>query len=387
MVVPNDYKGREQTFIKHTLLQQYLEKLFMIKGQFDENICYVDCFAGPWQEGSDDLNDTSISISLEIIKKCQEGLSLRGKAVQFRALYIEKDRNSFHKLQDFINEDRWKNIQTYSLNGSFFDLREEICEWCGDTDFTFFFVDPTGWKNVIEPNTLMPLLKRNRSELLINFMLDFIRRTHTQKPFEDDMIKIFGDIPDTEGMTPLEREESFIAAYANRLKQYQNLKQNKQRTANVRVYYPYKDQTMYHLVYLTRHPRGIVEFMKISEKLDIIQDKVRAHVKQNLRIQKTGQMEIFEPDCMSDTKLDPIDLSEVKQYWLNKITSEHEFFGINELADMLEETGWFIKHFQKAFKELEKENKVVNLDARGNRPVKPVHFDAQSGKGERLRKL
>jgi hypothetical protein len=44
---PDDYIGREQTFIKHTLLKAYLERLFMIVGKYQESISYVDCFAGP----------------------------------------------------------------------------------------------------------------------------------------------------------------------------------------------------------------------------------------------------------------------------------------------------------------------------------------------------
>jgi hypothetical protein len=55
MKIPEHYKGREQAYIKHTLLKSYLERLFMIIGQSATRICYVDCFAGPWQEGSDYL--------------------------------------------------------------------------------------------------------------------------------------------------------------------------------------------------------------------------------------------------------------------------------------------------------------------------------------------
>jgi hypothetical protein len=45
---PEDYKGKEQTYIKHTLLNNYLYRLFMIIGQYEDSISYVDCFAGPW---------------------------------------------------------------------------------------------------------------------------------------------------------------------------------------------------------------------------------------------------------------------------------------------------------------------------------------------------
>ncbi|MCP5005717.1 MAG: hypothetical protein GY941_17545 [Planctomycetes bacterium] len=65
-MIPENYRNREHTFIKHTILKRYLERLFMIKGQFEPVMCYIDCFAGPWQEDSSEMLDTSIAISLNI---------------------------------------------------------------------------------------------------------------------------------------------------------------------------------------------------------------------------------------------------------------------------------------------------------------------------------
>ncbi|KAF0220195.1 MAG: hypothetical protein FD174_1434 [Geobacteraceae bacterium] len=48
MEIPAQYRGREQAYFKHCLLEAYLERLFMIVGQHQRTICYVDCFAGPW---------------------------------------------------------------------------------------------------------------------------------------------------------------------------------------------------------------------------------------------------------------------------------------------------------------------------------------------------
>jgi len=55
MSVPEHYHGPEQAYIKHRLLKAYLERLFMIIGQHQSCIRYVDCFSGPWQEGSENL--------------------------------------------------------------------------------------------------------------------------------------------------------------------------------------------------------------------------------------------------------------------------------------------------------------------------------------------
>jgi hypothetical protein len=77
-------------------------------------------------------------------------------------------------------------------------------------------------------------------------------------------------------------------------------------------------------------------------------------------------------------------VSEVKPYWLNRLSPTPFRFGIEELADMIEETGWFESDFQVAFHELEREGRVKNLDATGKRRTRFIHFTAQGNKGELL---
>ena len=383
MEIPDDYKGREHSFIKHRLLEAYIQRLFMIIGQYESRIRFVDCFAGPWKAESDNLKDTSIAISLNIMKECYESLKKQGKKVQFKALYIEKNREAYKILNSFLNKESTNEVRAESLYGDFYSLRADILKWCGNNDFTFFFIDPKGWKDVVEIDTLRPLLQRRRSEYLINFMFDFILRVHNQAIFEKHMIRIFGEIPDTNGMTPLEREEYLLYLYRAHLKKAQpDIENKKSRSAYVKILDPHKDRTKYDLVYLTRHPLGIKVFMEASEKLDLVQKFVRAKVKQKRRIDKSGQMELFSAE-INIANEDKVNLSDVKEYWLSKLSYEPRRFGDEELADMLEETGWFISDFQKAFNELISERQVKNLDASRKRPVHAVHFD----KEELLRKV
>jgi hypothetical protein len=72
---------------------------------------------------------------------------------------------------------------------------------------------------------------------------------------------------------------------------------------------------------------------------------------------------------------------------MRKLSKKYAHFGIEELADMLEETGWFITDFQNAFKQLEKEGLVDNSDSKRIRPKHPIHFNANFGRGELLRKM
>jgi len=158
--IPENYRNREQAYVKHHLLRTYLERLFMIIGQSQGIIRYVDCFSGPWNEQDDKLQDTSIGISLEIMHKCWDGLTKMGCKVRFKALFIEKDKRAFEKLETHLDSITSNDVITTAYNGEFYDLRTQILDWCGQEDFTFFFIDPKGWKKVVEISTLEPFLKR-----------------------------------------------------------------------------------------------------------------------------------------------------------------------------------------------------------------------------------
>ena len=387
MKLPDSYRGREQTYVKHHLLSTYLERLFMIIGQHQSSIRYVDCFSGPWQEGSEDLQDTSVGIALAIMQKCQEGLIAISKNVQFRALFIEKDKKAYDKLVSYLNLSSPPEVETDARNGEFFDLRESILSWCGPADFTFFFIDPTGWKRVVEIPTLRPFLERPNSEFLINFMYDFVLRTHTQENFQDDMRAIFGYLPDTAGLRPKQREEHLTRLYRQQLKEITSNKGGIARTASVPILYPLRDRTLYHLVYLTRHAKGLSVFMEASEKIEYVQRRVRAQAKQEHRESRTRQRELFSSD--NDIQVEESsDLSEVKTYWLDRLSAEPRRFGIEQLADMLEETGWFESDLQAAFVELVGEGMAANVDdEKKRRRKKYIHFDANRNQGERLTRL
>lgn len=387
MKVPENYRNREQAYVKHCLLKNYLERLFMIIGQSQSIIRYVDCFSGPWKDQDENLQDTSIGISLEIMRKCSDGLARMGKSVKFHALFIEKDKQAFEKLEAYLRANTSPDIVTTARNGEFYDLRDQILNWCGQENFTFFFIDPKGWKKVVEIPTLESFLKRPNSEFLINFMYDFLLRTHTQESFYQDMMAIFGAVTDTSSMAPKQKEAYLINLYRKRLKKIAPSRGGNPRTAHVPILYPLRDRTLYHLVYLTRHSRGITVFMDASEKLEIIQRQAREQAKQENREERTCQLELFQ-SCDEISAVKHMDLEEVKSYWLGKLSDHARRFGIDQLADMIEETGWFESDFQAAFRELTLEGCVANLDdSTGRRRKKFVHFDAHYNQGEQLIKL
>jgi len=73
---------------------------------------------------------------------------------------------------------------------------------------------------------------------------------------------------------------------------------------------------------------------------------------------------------------------------LSKLSARSLRFGIDELAGMIEDTGWFESDFQAAFGELSDQGTVENLDDKTKRRRrKYVHFDAHHNQGEHLIRL
>ena len=382
--VPETYQGREQAYIKHRLLEGYLEKLFLIVGMSAgklgvTELCYVDCFAGPWGDESEELESTSIAISLRILNKCQQELRRHGRNTRFRALYVEKDRAAFERLERYLQEHTPTGIETQALEGDFVELRPRILEWCGERPFVFFFIDPTQWTPV-GVEVLKPLLQRPRSEFLINFMYDFLSRAASMSELKAQMVDLLGETPEVEDLHGAAREKHLLDIYRRNLK---HLLPGKwpARSAYVRVLDRKKERPKYHLVYLTSHPRGIVEFMEISEALARIQKGVRAATKQSDRIKKTGQSELFSSGELPLVDEAKVSTNEVERRWLKYVSPQPKKVGCEEFADLLEETDWFPGDFQRALGNLITSGKVKNLDARGRRRKNFLHLDKG---GERL---
>jgi len=384
--VPETYAGREQAFIKHELLKRYLEKLFLIIGMSTrrlgvKEVCYVDCFAGPWADESEDLAGTSIAISLGILEKCREKLGSLGVRPRFRALYVEQNDEAFERLSAFLRGRGSRRVRAAALLGDFVSLREDILHWCGGDAFVFFFVDPKGWKEV-SVGALRPLLTRPRSEFLINFQYDFVNRTVSMAQWKEDMALLLGEGVAVEGLAPVQRERQLVDTYRRNLaRSIPSADTYHARSAYVRVLDPQKDRPKYHLVYLTSHPRGIIEFMEISETIDLVQKQVRASRKDETREKKSGIRDMFGAESLVDVELGHAEPDEVDRFWREYLANGPRTVGEGQFADILEQTNWFPGDLQSSLVRLIDADVLRNLDAPKKRPKKPLHWE----KSERLR--
>lgn len=385
--VPANYDGREHAWIKHQLLESYLEKLLLIigmsarsQGRVRVEICFVDCFAGPWGDDSQQMEGTSIAISMRTMAMCKQKLAKLGVDATMRALYVELDKRAFSRLSEYLQKTTPAGVDSECKEGDFIALRQDILKWCGNTAFAFFFIDPKGWKTVGVPS-LRPLLARPHSEFLINFMYDFINRTAAMREWQVEIAEFLDQPIETvqglEGAAPHIREIALLSTYREGLKNALPPQRAKfrPRTAYVRVMDSSRERAKYHLVYLTTHPVGIVEFMEISEGVDLIQKRVRVAKKVEIRQQQTGMIDMFAEsyhDLVEDD--DQARPEVVDQFWIRYLSGGPRVVDEDAFADILEQQGWTPKDLQMSLARLIKAGIVRNADASTFRPTHPLHY-------------
>ena len=385
-LVPTAYDGKEQAYIKHELLKAYLQTLFLIigmggRGKKHIELCYVDCFAGPWADESDSLSSTSIAISLQILDSCVQKLRKLGVVATVRALYVEENPTAFVRLQKFLETATPLTVQSECLCGDFVKLRQPILDWTGADAFTFFFIDPKGWTG-IEPETLRPLLQRPRSEFLVNFMYDFINRIASMQKTKQVFADVIGEPLDLSELPSAEREHLLLQTYRKNLKSNTiTVNRNRPpRSAHVRIMDPSKDRPKYHLVYVTTHPEGIIRFMDIFEKVDLVQKQVRAIKKNTKREAESRTKDMFGSPSLVDESAGRASPEDVDAYWCARLESGPVVINREVFADILEEKDWFPSDLQESLTRLIKSRKVVNLTLDATRrPKRPLHFEHPGG--------
>ncbi len=219
------------------------------------------------------------------------------------------------------------------------------------------------------------MLQRPHSEFLINFMYDFVNRTMSMPDWRTEMTELLGEAINVDGMPSAQREHTILKAYRGNLKKAcigATRQQFPPRSAYVRVLDREKQRPKYHLVYITSHPLGIIEFMTISETVDFVQKQVRAELRAAKRERQTGITDMFGADV--DSVAGHTSAADVDRFWLEYLVSGSRRVDTRDFADILEDQDWFPGDLQASLVRLIDAGRVRNLDASRRRPATPLHY-------------
>ena len=213
--------------------------------------------------------------------------------MEIRCLFNDNNPVAYKGLKDAVKA--VEDIDIKLLCRDFEYIMDEIVDYVGQS-FSFTFIDPKGWKGY-DLHNIKPLLAL-RGEVLVNFMLNDVgRHLQDQRPeISSTFDSTFGgpgwrrEVEDIMAAGQ-SREDAILEVFRERLRNFGSFS----HVTSTRVLNPLSDRSYFHLVYGTRHWKGLVEFRHVEKKAVDVQEGVRDAAKFAGRMERTGQRELFGP--------------------------------------------------------------------------------------------
>ncbi len=292
-----NYVGREQAYVKHHFLAEYVEQL-VFKVASRRDVVYVDGFSGPWKDQGEKFEDTSFGIALEALRSAKQAWARLGRGDRtMTALLVEKDADAYARLQEIIP--RYPDITIRTFNDDFVKTVPDLIDAIPTDAFSFVLMDPKGWK--IDMEAVAPLLRRANCEVVFNFMFTMINWSASMPNAaiqaglealmpETDWKHRLDDLEVMNGETVPEARKRVLVSAINatiaRLGGYPYVMETP-------VLFPTKDRTYYSLIYATRSTKGIEVFRDCQYATLKEQDKVRAELQTARRDDLFGTTDMF----------------------------------------------------------------------------------------------
>lgn len=370
-----DYQDREQAWVKHWLLEKYLERLILKVGTKWKRFVYVDAFSGPWNSASHDLSDTSFSIALGVLKKCQDKMREGGRHLPMKAIFLEKNKESAKRLINYSADKSTDLLEVTAKQADFLNEVDDLSRSIRDDDFGFVLVDPTGFKEV-SPKILAPLLRKRGVEVLINLMWDHINRFWSLPDIEGTLDSIFGSDRDKRSYDAGGlNEQGRCDLYTARLRGFAGNHGGKLWASSFPVLNPRKDRTHYYLIYTTHSPIGLLTFDECAE--DTWQEQADTRASVQIRNKAAdGQGALFGnsvKDIPYDRKVDKERIREAILRLIPTKGSETAVSGTT-MANLLEECACLGCDLQQGFSDLISSGLIENISSKRKRPRNAVHW-------------
>ncbi len=276
---PQNYLGREQSFIKHSFLTKYLQVAAYktLQGR-SPTFNFVDAFAGPWKISDDgNYSDASFNQALRTLEAVRADLGRSGiQGLKIRFCFCEKRASAVEELRKYAEQNGRFEIHVY--HGAFEDHLETIAAACRD-GFTFTFIDPTRWNIRSEP--VLEFLRQQNGEFLLNFMAEHVNR-HANYPKVAESFGRFLADPDWEG------EYSALDSDWSNERRVLHLLKRKMKAAGAASYLPdfpilkpREERVKMRLVLGTHSAKGLELFRDVQEKVERTEIETRNRLRAN----------------------------------------------------------------------------------------------------------
>jgi three-Cys-motif partner protein len=259
------------TKAKHDILKEYLGGWFPIIARYETQLVYIDGFAGPGIYSKGEKGSPVLALDCLMDHAQKDSMVCKGKTISF--LFIEKDHDRCETLRNIVKEnypDIPQGVDVQIFESEFENEIEkrmnEMEKIGGCIPPTFCFIDPFGHSG-LPINLIGRMMSNEKCEVLINFMISEINRwTEVEDDRQDEFDRLFG-LPDwrkkREIKNPDERRAFLIKLYERQLQSLGGARFVRSFEMNDK-----NDQPIYHLVFGTKHPKGLQVMKKAMYKVD-----------------------------------------------------------------------------------------------------------------------
>ncbi|MCW5713790.1 MAG: three-Cys-motif partner protein TcmP [Bauldia sp.] len=284
--------GREHAAIKHAVLKAYLEplafKTLQARSISSPSFAYIDGYTGPWGAVDDATYiDTSFGVALGVLRSVKQRLP----NARIKCVFCEVRRTAFRTLEKFVSSNA-EGLDVLCVNGRFEENIDQIVNFIGPDGFRFAFIDPTGWK--VDAAAITPLLRGKWSEVLFNFMADFINRFPDFDQVSRAYAALLGNVDwrrrYDETPASLPNDERILILFRKVLKERWSFS----HLVELPIRKPSRDKIFYTLVYGTRSPHGVLAFRDAQAKAEKEGYAVAAEAT------RTAQFNLFSADEQAD---------------------------------------------------------------------------------------
>lgn len=194
---------RAQTQVKHEILAAYLEPYFRIVGTTNNNLVYLDGFAGPGTYQRAETGETIDGSPLRALKLIAGNETFSKKV---STVFIEQDPVLHNQLENAVTGFATTHSQIRQPSTACCAFSERVRELLEDVKGnlapTFLFVDPCGVAGA-SFDTIKSVMACKSSEAFIFFNIDGVRRIAGLKDLSSVLIELLGS---------KQRAESLLAA-------------------------------------------------------------------------------------------------------------------------------------------------------------------------------
>lgn len=317
------YSGREQTQAKHFILKSYLQALAFKVLTFSD-IAYVDGFSGPWETKTEDFSDSSFMIAISVLRDAQAQVQKsKGIRRNIRCFFSENDPEAYNQLERAVAPHHRPNdaFQIRTSYGKFEDAIEQIQSFVGDA-FPLVFIDPTGWTGY-PLDKIEPLFRRQKCEVLINFMYDFINRFAAS----DDADIIASLEPILGGQNWRDRLDKNLprgAAVEKLFRETLKMKFDLKFVVSTKIDKATVERPHFFITYGTKSADGLKAFRQIEYDALRHHAKNRAHAIENKREQRSGTQDMFAAHT-----------AEIHEASIDELVAEQKELALNRLMEIL----------------------------------------------------